>query len=375
MAWITTCGSRLAFRQTGLGRRSIGSMSCSPISNDERGGFEEGRKAPMSIRVLREGEIRKAITMDEAIVAMEEAFAALARGEARLPDVINLDIPEVRGEVHVKGAHFKGASQFAFKIASGFYDNPGKGLPSGSGLMLVFDAETGFPVALLLDNGYLTDVRTGAAGAVAAKYLSNPVLNKVAVIGAGTQGRFQVRALSVVRKVPQVFVWDCVPTHAQRYAHEMAGELGVEVSVASSIEEAVREADLIITVTPSRQPLVQADWVSTGAHINAIGSDGPEKQELDVQVLAQADRIIADRLSQCLRLGEIHHAVQAGVISVRDVAGELGEVISGKVPGRTDDHQITVCDLTGVGVQDAAIAALAYQNALKMGVGESIESE
>lgn len=138
----------------------------------------------MSILVLRENEIREAVTLSGAVEAMEAAFAALARGEARLPDVINLDIPEVRGEVHVKGAHLTGTPQFAFKIASGFYDNPGKGLPSGSGLMLVFDAETGFPVALLLDNGYLTDLRTGAAGAVAAKYLSKSALNKVAVIGA-----------------------------------------------------------------------------------------------------------------------------------------------------------------------------------------------
>lgn len=183
-----------------------------------------------------------------------------------------------------------------------------------------------------------------------------------------------MRALSVVRDVPKVSVWDCVSTHAERYAREMAQELGVEVVVAPSIEAAVRGADLIITVTPSRQPLVQADWVSSGAHINAIGSDGPEKQELDVTVLARADLIIADRLSQCLRLGEIHHAVESGAISADAVAGELGEVIIGQVPGRTDDQQITVCDLTGVGVQDAAIAALAYQKALKMGLGETIES-
>ena len=328
----------------------------------------------MSILVLQETEIRGAVTMSEAIDAMDATFAALARGEARLPDVINLDIPEVRGEVHVKGAHLKGTSQFAFKIASGFYDNPGKGLPSGSGLMLVFDAETGFPVALLLDNAYLTDLRTGAAGAVAAKYLSKLTLNKVAVIGAGTQGRFQVRALSVVRDVPKISVWDCESTHAEQYAREMAQELGVEVTVASSVEAAVRGADLVITVTPSRQPLVQADWVSSGAHINAIGSDGPDKQELDVTVLARADLIIADRLSQCLRLGEIHHAVESGAISADAVAGELGEVIIGQASGRTDDQQITVCDLTGVGVQDAAIAALAYQKALKMGLGEAIES-
>lgn len=315
------------------------------------------------------------MTLGEAVDSIEAAFAALTRGEARLPDAISLAFPEEHGDVHVKGAHLKNAPYFAFKIASGFYDNPRKGLSSAGGLMLVFDATTGFPVALLLDNGYLTSLRTGAAGAVAARYLSRSRLTKVAVIGAGTQGRFQVRALSVVRDVPNVFVWDCVPTYAEHYHREMTQELGVEVTVSPSIEAAVRGADLIVTVTPSRQPLVQADWLSPGVHINAVGSDEPEKQELDVSVLARADLIIADRLSQCLRFGEIHHAVQSGVIHADAVGGELGDVIAGHVRGRTDDQQITVCDLTGVGVQDAAIATLAYRNALRMGLGEAVESD
>ncbi len=327
----------------------------------------------MAVLLLREEEIRRAVTMAEAVDAVEEAFAALARGDARLPDVINLDIPEAHGEVHVKGAHLKGSPCFVIKIASGFYDNTKLGLPSGSGLMLAFDAATGFPTALLLDNGYLTDVRTGAAGAVAAKYLSKPVLDKVAVIGTGIQARHQLRALAVVRDIPRVAMWGRTANHAEQAAGEMADELDVDVRVAPSIETALRGADLIITVTPSRESLIEAGWVERGAHITAVGSDGPDKQELDVGVLDRASLIIADRLSQCLRLGEIHHAVQAGVISAEDVAGELGEVIIGQVPGRTDEHQITVCDLTGVGVQDAAIALLAIQKAKQMKLGEPIE--
>lgn len=327
----------------------------------------------MAILKLGEDEIRRAVTTAEAVDAVEEAFAALARGEARLPDVINLEVPEACGEVHVKGAHLKGTPYFVIKIASGFYDNPNRGLPSGSGLMLAFDAATGFPAALLLDNGYLTDLRTGAAGAVAAKYLSKPVLNKVAVIGTGIQARYQLRALATVRDIPRVAVWGRTAAHAEQAAAEMADELDVDVRVAPSIETALRGADLIITATPSRQPLVEARWVERGAHITAVGSDGPDKQELDVGVLDRASLIVADRLSQCLQLGEIHHAVQAGVISAEDVAGELGEVIIGKVPGRTDEHQITVCDLTGVGIQDAAIALLAIQKAKEMKLGAPIE--
>jgi len=324
----------------------------------------------MSILVLTEQEIRQTVSMPEAMEAVEAAFAALARGEARLPDVIALEVPEVNGEIDVKGAHLQGAPYIVFKVAAGFWDNPAKGLPSGSGLMMAFDATTGFPAALLLDNGYLTDLRTGAAGGVAANHLANPVLDKVTIVGSGTQARYQLRALSMVRQLEgRVAVWNRNREHADAYAREMVAELEVNVTVAPDIEAALRNTDLVVTTTPSREPLIEARWLPRGVHINAVGSDAPDKQELDVGVLARADIIIADRLSQCLRLGEIHHAVEAGVISADDVAGELGDLIIGQTPGRTAESQITVCDLTGVGVQDAAIASLVLERARAMGLG------
>ncbi|MBX6365247.1 MAG: ornithine cyclodeaminase family protein [Gemmatimonadetes bacterium] len=311
------------------------------------------------LRIVPEAELRAAVMQEMAIAAVEEAFAALARGEARLPGVINLDIPEAQGEIHVKGAHLRGAPFYAFKLATGFYGNRLRGLPTGAGLFLVGDAATGLPVALLLDNGYLTELRTGAAGAVAASRLARAELHKVAVVGAGVQARFQLRALAAVRALPRVEIWSRDPARAAACAAEMERELGVEAVAAPTVEAAVRDADLVVTVTPSRAPLVRAEWLAAGAHVTAVGSDGPEKQELDVGVLARADRVFVDHLEQCLRLGELHHAVEAGVLSKADVAGELGEVIIGRVPGRTAEEQITVCDLTGVGVQDAAIAAAA----------------
>ena len=330
----------------------------------------------MSILVLTEQEIRQTVSMPEAMVSMEEAFAALARGEARLPDVIGLEVPEVDGEIHVKGAHIQGAPYVVFKAASGFWQNPASGLPTSSGLMLAFDAATGFPAALLLDNGYLTDLRTGAAGGVAANFLANPVLDKVTVIGSGAQARYQLRALAVVRQLDgRVAVWGRNREHAEAYAREMVAELDADVSVAPDIEAALRNTDLVITATPSREPLIRAGWLPRGVHINAVGSDAPDKQELDVGVLARADIIIADRLSQCLRLGEIHHAVDAGVIGADDVTGELGELIVGQVPGRTAEDQFTVCDLTGVGVQDAAIASLVLNKAEEMGLGSLLEEQ
>jgi ornithine cyclodeaminase len=310
------------------------------------------------VRIVDEATLRRTVTVAEAVSAVEAAFAALARGEARLPPPINLDIPESQGEVHVKGGQIAGSPFYAFKVATGFYGNARRGLPSGSGMVVVGDAATGFPAALLLDNGWLTDLRTGAAGAVAARHLGRSELWKVAVLGAGVQARMQLRCLAAVREPGDVAIWSRSAAHASACAGDVERELGVRSTVAATPEEAVREADLVYTVTPSRTPLLLPGWLAPGALVVAVGSDGPEKQELDVGVLAQADRLVADHLGQCLRLGELHHAVDAGVVDPSSVV-ELGQVVLGRVSGRRSASERIVCDLTGVGVQDAAIAAAA----------------
>ena len=316
------------------------------------------------MRILSENEIRAAVTVKDAVDAVEKAFAAMARGLARIPEVINLDIPEVRGEIHVKGAFIQGDPYCAFKIATGFYDNPSKGLPTGSGVMIALNAENGLIEVLLQDNGYLTDLRTGAAGAVAANYLARTDVQKVAVVGAGTQARFQLRALAVVRHIPQVHVYDIERHHAERCCAELGPELRIDITPVDSAEVAVRDADLLYTLTPSREPLVKAEWLSEGIHINAVGSDGPEKQELECDVFSRAQLIFADRIAQCTRFGELHHAIDAGIIEERDITGELGEIIAGLKSGRSGAQQISVCDLTGVGIQDAAMVNLVMRSAI-----------
>lgn len=323
--------------------------------------------------VVQAGELRRAVTMPDAITVVERAFAALARGEARVPEPLHLEIPESEGEVHLKGAHLAGAPFFTFKVASGFWKNAARGLPSGSGLMLVFNAATGVPAALLLDGGYLTDVRTAAAGAVAAKHLARERIESVAVVGAGVQARLQLEALAVVRRFRHVRIWNRTPARAETCARDVADVHGVACETAVSVEAAVRDADVVLTVTPSREPLVRAEWLARGVHVTAVGSDGPEKQELDAAVLGRADVVVADRLEQCLRLGEIHHAVDAGALDPGTVV-ELGDIVAGKARGRTDDGQITVCDLTGVGVQDAAIAAWAVESARALGLGRELDA-
>lgn len=323
--------------------------------------------------VLREGEIRALLDPAACIQAMERAFAAYATGKAQLPPVINLEVPEHGGEVHVKSGHLSGGAYYAVKIASGFYGNAAFGLPSSNGMVLVFDAGTGAPAALLLDNGFITDLRTAAAGALAAKYLARAQLNTVAVIGSGAQARYQLQLLPRVRNFHEARVWGRDRNKAEACVEDLRrAAIPSAFLVADSVEQAVRGADLVITVTASREPLLRAEWLAPGATVIAVGSDGPDKQELDVGVLARAARIVADSLPQCLRLGEIHHAVEQGAIRKEKVSAELGEIAAGLKPGRQSGEELIVCDLTGVGVQDVAAASLVMERALAAGAGEKL---
>ena len=312
------------------------------------------------MKIVQEPEIRAAVGPALALAAAERAFRALAEGQVVQPAPFGLEIAEVHGEAHVKGAYLLGSPIFALKVATGFYDNPTRNLPTGAGLFLVFDATTGFPLALLRDNAYLTDLRTGAAGALAARHLSRDRLRKVAILGSGVQARHQVRCLALVRSWEATAAWSPAPEHLEAYCREMTAELGVPFQPTRTPEEAVRGADLVVTATPSRRPIVQAGWLAAHATVIAVGSDGPAKQELAAECLARADKVIADRLSQCVELGEIHHAVRHGLLDPGRVYAELGDIVAGKRPGREGDEMI-ICDLTGVGAQDAAIAEVAWR--------------
>ena len=312
------------------------------------------------MRIVEERELRDRIGDEQALAAVERAFRALAEGQVVQPAPMGFDFEEARGEVHVKGAYLKGSPIFAVKIASGFYRNPDRGLPMSSGLVLVFDAATGFPLLLLHDNAYLTELRTAAAGALAARLLGPNSIGKIAFIGTGSQARYQLRAIARVRRPERVSAWSPNSERRSRYAAEMTEALGIAVSPVPSPKEALDGADLVVTVTPSREPIVEASFLKPGATVLAVGSDGPDKQELAVDVLERADKIVADKLTQCARLGEIHHALDSGRLTEKDVYGELGDIVVGRIPGREADELI-VCDLTGVGAQDAALAEVVWK--------------
>ena len=310
------------------------------------------------VRILRREDVERALGMSACIDAVEAAFVAYSAGRAELPGVIHLDVPEARGEIHVKAGHLHGAPVYAVKVASGFYAAEPAAI---DGMVIAFDATTGAPVALLLDGGYLTDLRTGAAGGVAARWLAPSRVAKVAVIGTGIQARRQVEALRVVAPGGfDVAVWGRDAARAAAAATDVGG------TTAATVAAAVEGTDVVITCTASRTPLVTADMLAPSTLVIAVGSDGEGKQELDPEVLRGADGVVVDSLDQSRRLGELQHAPDQAARAV-----ELGTVI---VAGarRPAVHGWTVCDLTGVGVQDVAAANAVLAN-VAPGAGEMVE--
>nr|WP_306766150.1 ectoine utilization protein EutC [Shinella pollutisoli] len=327
------------------------------------------------MKILTEAELRRIVPLDlEAIACVEEAFHALASRAVAMPPILRLDIPEHRGEVDVKTAYVPGLDGFAIKISPGFFDNPKIGLPSTNGLMVLFSTKTGLVQAVLLDNGYLTDVRTAAAGAVAARHLSRPDASVAAIFGAGMQAKLQLEALRLVRPIREARIWARDAGKAEATAAELTVKLGFEVRAETDGKAAVGGADVIVTTTPSETPILKAEWLRPGQHVTAMGSDAEHKNEIEPAVITGADLYVADSLKQTRRLGELHHAIAAGVIGADDPFPELGEIVAGKKEGRTGRDQITVADLTGTGIQDTAIAALALARAGAAGAGTTFES-
>jgi ornithine cyclodeaminase len=324
--------------------------------------------------ILTEPDLRSIVRLDaSAIDYIEDAFAALATKAVVMPPIMRLDLIENRGEVDVKTAYVPGLDGFAIKISPGFFDNPKLGLPSLNGLMILFSTQTGLIEALLLDNGYLTDVRTAAAGAVAARHLARPDAKVAAILGAGVQARLQLKALTLVRPLTSARIWARDLAKSEAAARELSETLGISVHAAESAEAACNGADIVVTTTPAEQPILQASWLQPGQHVTAMGSDSEHKNEIEPAALARV-KYVADSRVQTRRLGELHHAISAGVVTPDRSFPELGQIVSGQTPGREHDHDITLCDLTGTGVQDTAIANLAYRRAIENGVGRSIDT-
>ena len=258
------------------------------------------------IRILTEAELRQVVSLDLATIdVIEAAFSALAGGQVVMPPILSMDLPMANGEVDVKTAYIPGFDGFAIKVSPGFFDNPKLGLPSLNGLMILFSAQTGLVQALFLDNGYLTDIRTAAAGAVAARHLAPSTIEVAGVIGTGVQARLQMRAAHLVRPFKTCLVWGRDPERATSCAADLTRDLGVEVKIVSDPADLVAQSQLVVTTTPAREPVLRADWLHPGLHITAMGSDQEGKNEIEAAALARADLYVADRVSQTEKLGEL----------------------------------------------------------------------
>ncbi|KAA9017028.1 cyclodeaminase [Niallia endozanthoxylica] len=313
------------------------------------------------MKIFTESDIRSFIKLNKEVIhIIEDAFKQLVINQVVMPPIMRIDVKENNGEVDVKSAYIPNKDFFAIKVSSGFFYNYQLGLPSANGFMMLISTKTGEPKSFLLDNGYLTEIRTAAAGAIAAKHLAKEAVTTVGVIGTGAQARYQMRALKLVRDYKEIRVYGRLESNVQKFKEEMEAALHITVIPASSPEEVVKLSEIVVTTTPSKSPIIKSEWLHPGLHITAMGSDAEDKQELEGAVIAKSDRYVCDSKAQCLRLGELHHAVREGQMNKAYPVIELGEIIAGKSPGRINDHEVTVCDLTGTGVQDTAIALYAY---------------
>ncbi len=305
------------------------------------------------------------LTIKDCIPAVEAAFAAHAKGEVLTPGLLHVDAD--RGEFHIKVGGLRGArTYFAAKINGGFFNNRvNLGLPNIVGLILLSDGSNGVPLAVM-ESGLVTRLRTGAATAVAVKYLARPDSRSVLICGAGIQGEIQLRALKEVLPIERVAIWS--RSGADAFANSMSAALKIVVRVATDLGEAARASDVIVTCTPAKQWFLGREHVRPGTFIAAVGSDSPDKQELEPELLAESS-VVPDLLAQAAHVGDLHHAIAAGLMRPEQIRGELGQVIAGKIPGRTRDNEIIVFDSTGTALQDVAAAAVVYEKAVALEVG------
>ena len=319
------------------------------------------------VLLLSASEVRKLLPLDACITAVEHAFRLYGEGKAVSPGVLGMHT--LGGGFHIKAGFLRlRRNYFAAKVNANFPGNQAAyDLPTIQGLVMLCDAVNGRPLAVM-DSIEITALRTAAATAVAAKYLAVPSSEVATVCGCGKQGRVQLKALATVFPLKKVFAYDVNKKQAQQFAQHLSEELTVPVVPAVDLSAAVRQSQICVTCTTSHEPILRASDVSPGTFIAAVGADNPEKQELHPDLMAES-KVVADLIEQCATMGDLHHAIEAGVVSRSHVHAELGEVVAGRKPGRTTDDEVIVFDSTGMALQDVAAAAVAYENAERLACG------
>lgn len=321
--------------------------------------------------LLARADVAALLTLDECIAAVENAFREHGLGRTATPKVLGM--PSIDGGFHIKAALLNlSSSYFAAKLNGNFFHNAQRfAMPNIQGVLVLCDATNGYPLAVM-DSIEITILRTGAATAVAAKYLARPGSRVVTICGCGNQGRVQLRALSRAMPVKKAFAFDLNKDHAQQFARTLAAELAIEIEAVHDLPAAVRKSDICITCTPARKFFLRKEDVAPGTFVAGVGADNDDKQELDPRLLASGT-LVTDIREQCASIGDLHHAISAGLMRLEDVHAELGEIVAGRKPGRASKEEITVFDSTGTALQDVAAAAAVYERAIKQGVGQRFQ--
>ena len=319
------------------------------------------------VLVLTRRDVQALLGLDECIAAVEAAFRLHAEGRSLSPAMLGVRARD--GGFHVKAAGLElGRSYFASKTNANFSDNPRRHrLPAIQGVIVLCDANDGRPLAVM-DSIEVTSRRTAAATAVAAKWLARPDSRAVTIVGCGSQGRAQLQALSRVLPIERGYAVDRDVDQAQRFSREVSATLGIEIEPTTDLAEAVRRSDVCVTCTPSRQALLFEHHVRPGTFVAAVGADSADKQELEPRLMARG-LLVVDVLEQCAAIGDLHHAIEAGVLTREAVHAELADVVIGRRSGRSTPEEITIFDSTGTALEDVAAAALAYERAGAVGAG------
>lgn len=320
--------------------------------------------------VLNHEDVKGALVMPDVVRVVEQSFVELSVGRAIMPQRVTISTPG--GTSFYMPGYLERSNALACKIVSVFKENPGRGLPSTMGTMLLQDPETGAVIAMM-DAAYLTAIRTGAASGVATKYLArvnNGMI--VSVIGAGVQGKMQLRAMAAVRSLSSAIVYDLSESAALEFRVELEPELEIAITCAGSVEQAL-EADIVCTATTSSTPLFNGKRIRPGTHLNAVGAHGPKARELDTAAIANSKFVVDSKVAASKESGELLIPMSEGILTSANIHAELGEIITGERLGREDDSEITVFKSNGLAVQDAATAKLVYDNAIKAGLGVEID--
>jgi ornithine cyclodeaminase/alanine dehydrogenase len=316
---------------------------------------------------LSRSEVADLLSIEECIAAVERVFKLYGEGKTQPPGILGVHAHD--GGFHIKaGLLDLDRSFFAAKINANFPHNANRfGLPLIQGVIFLADAQNGYPLALM-DSMEITIQRTGAATAVAAKYLARPDSKSILICGCGNQGRVSLQALSKIFSLEHAFAYDVDHTQAQRFANELSAELKIPVETTSDLREAMKRIDICVTCTPSTQFFLKQDYVRPGTFIAAVGADSETKQELDPALLAQ-NKTVTDIVEQCASIGELHHAIASGLMTKQDAHAELSEVVAGTKSGRTSPDEIIIFDSTGMALQDVISAATVYMKAVNKGAG------